>query len=138
MSTAASNNLIFVYGSLLSDCHGKPHPLLSDSDYWGKAVMAGRLFEISGYPGAVADSDRLVHGEVYRLRHPESTLHMLDDYEECSSSFPEPHEYQRISACIAMIDGQRIKAWVYRYNQPVTGLFLIQSGDYRQFLTDHG
>jgi gamma-glutamylcyclotransferase (GGCT)/AIG2-like uncharacterized protein YtfP len=54
----------------------------------------------------------------------------LDDYEECSPSFPAPTEYQRLLQTVYLSNGSAISAWIYVYNQPTSGLEVIESGDF--------
>lgn len=96
-------------------------------------MIFGKLYLVGSYPGAVpapASCGQVVHGEVYRLLKPEQTLRILDDYEECASHFPQPHEYQRLPETVTLVDGQRITAWVYWFRRSVLGLSQIKSGDY--------
>ena len=57
-------------------------------------------------------------------------LAWLDEYEECSDSFPLPHEYSRKQLSIELVGGGSVFAWVYLYNHDVSKLQLIISGDY--------
>lgn len=98
------------------------------------ASTRGRLYEVDGYPGLVlgnSQNNGKVYGELYRLLNPQQVLNALDDYEECSSHFPKPHEYVRKQIPVNCLDSNKIVlAWVYLYNRPTTGLHLIPSGDY--------
>lgn len=96
--------------------------------------MQGRLYQLDGYPGAIisgCDNDK-VYGEVYRLTEAGLALKRLDEYEECSDQFPEPHEYRRKKLPVRFLDGHSIAAWVYVFNHDVTGLEQIQSGHFRR------
>ncbi|MBS3963007.1 MAG: gamma-glutamylcyclotransferase [Methylomonas sp.] len=130
----AENTLLFVYGTLRQDVRNKRHPLLQQADYLGKAGVNGTLYEIAGYPGLAIDSQQvaIVMGELYRLPSPR-VLARLDEYEECTARFAEPHEYRRIRAKVNLEDGHAIEAWLYRYNRTVQGLQPVPSGDYRRF-----
>jgi len=127
---------LFVYGTLRQ---GFPNPLqhvLSRrGSYMGRARFHGRLFEIDGYPGAVPslETGEWVVGEVYRLQSAEELLLLLDEYEECSANFPEPREYRRQQVPVEFADGQRLTAWTYLYNRPVSRLTPILSGDYVRY-----
>lgn len=130
---------LFVYGSLCRDRHDRLHVLLQkDCDYVGKAHAPGRLYCLGDYPGAVFDatgSDDWIYGEVYRLHHPTATFRQLDDYEECSRTYPEPHEYRRLQKTVTLNQSCSIIAWVYAYNHSLDGLTRIASGDYRSHQT---
>ena len=126
----SATDLLFVYGTLRRGfpMHRllRPHAVLL-----GEGRVQGRLYEVGGYPGLVLEGDGLVKGELYRLRRPNSALRVLDRYEGCSPSDPQPHEYRRILAEIHRVRGGRVWAWLYEYRLPVAGLELIPSGDYR-------
>jgi len=63
-------------------------------------------------------------------------LSQLDDYEECSSSFPEPHEYQRQLITIQPhAAGVSLSlAWAYLYQYPLSNKPRIKNG---QFLMEY-
>lgn len=127
---------LFVYGSLRCETAGSLHPLLStDTEYCCAAQLPGKLYEIDGYPGAVTSplADTTIHGELYRLHHPQRLLQRLDVYEECSAHFPQPYEYRRSVETVTTAEGKAIKAWIYVYNHDLSGRRLIPSGDYRRF-----
>lgn len=127
---------LFVYGSLCRETAGSLHPLLSDdAEYCCAAQLPGKLYEIDGYPGAVPSPSTasVIHGELYRLYHPQRLFQRLDAYEECSAHFPQPHEYRRIVETVTTATGKVIAAWIYVYNHGLTGRRLIPSGDYRRF-----
>jgi gamma-glutamylcyclotransferase (GGCT)/AIG2-like uncharacterized protein YtfP len=130
---------LFVYGTLMRTTDGAMHPLLlGRAEFLGSASIAGKLYLVHDYPGAIiieGDQPR-IHGEVYHLFDAEKLLPMLDEYEECAPNFPSPHEYQRLRRPIARFDGQNLKAWVYQYNLATQQLKQIRSGDYRNHLSN--
>ena len=109
--------------------------LIRYTDFISKASVQGRLYEITGYPGLVLSDypTERVHGELYRIKqqNEEALFSRLDAYEECSSQFPQPHEYIREIITVATESGQMISAWCYLYNHMVTGCKLIIDGYYR-------
>lgn len=127
---------LIVYGSLLRNDDGKQHFLLQDAEYRGEVSLEGRLFAVASYPGVVLERGCVVRGELYRLSNTELTLRNVDEYEECSSTFPEPHEYRRIVTTAKTDNGEQVEAWLYLYNRSTAGLLAIPSGDYRQFLRE--
>ena len=124
---------IFVYGTLRRDTATPMSYLLAQHcGYFSEGYMQGRLYQVEGYPGAIESDnpkDR-VYGEVYSLVNPSLILPELDNYEECTNKFPEPHEYTRKKLPISLIGGACITAWVYVYNHSVSNLMRIKSGDY--------
>ena len=127
---------LFVFGTLLS---GYDHPmarLLADSgDLIGKANCQGRLHLVSHYPGMIASdaaADR-VFGELYRLKQPDETLRILDDYEGCGENDAEPFEFLRRMVTVTLADGTAQAAWTYYYNRPVAHLPRIMSGRFLEY-----
>lgn len=128
---------LFVYGSLRKAKDGSLHRYLQNqTQFIDTATLNGKLFEISGYPGAVVSTNCVsrILGEVYRIKQPEAALHTLDHYEECSPDFPTPHEYRRIQKIITLSTGKPVVAWVYVYCRSVSHCKLIVNGDYAVYL----
>lgn len=122
---------LFVYGTLRRHHDDlSPHPLLAGCRFISNATMTGKLYEVDGYPAAVAAPSGLVQGELFWLPNPEQTLSILDAYEECNGNFPEPHEYRRCQQLVTPALQSRRYAWVYLYNWPVTYLQSIPTGNY--------
>ena len=124
---------IFVYGTLRKKSTADIHPLLTDlCTYYSDGIMRGKLYALHDYPGAVEScaADDKVYGELYSLFDSKRILARLDDYEECSSSFPLPHEYIRKQRPIEPAGGGLVTAWVYLYQHDVSRLKQILSGDY--------
>jgi gamma-glutamylcyclotransferase (GGCT)/AIG2-like uncharacterized protein YtfP len=129
------NSWLFVYGTLRRDISEKSTLLEPYAVYSGQAFMAGRLYEVAGYPGAVESqaADERVFGELYQLIRPSDGLAVLDEYEECSEAFARPHEYVRKRVLVWLESGATLAAWCYVYNLDVQGLQRISSGDYASF-----
>jgi len=94
--------------------------------------MRGKLYEVSGYPGAIESGDvnDKVSGELYKMLDRKRLLARLDDYEECSDRFQTPHEYSRKPLLIELTGGGSVLAWVYLYNHDVSKLRQIITGNY--------
>jgi gamma-glutamylcyclotransferase (GGCT)/AIG2-like uncharacterized protein YtfP len=127
---------LFVYGTLRRNRHKQNHPFLIACDYLSSAFMCGELYDIDGYPGAIARGTALIKGELYLMQTPETTLSLLDTYEECAEHFPQPQEYIRCEIPVRPSDGNTISAWVYLYNRPLNGLMRIHDGDYFNYLRE--
>jgi gamma-glutamylcyclotransferase (GGCT)/AIG2-like uncharacterized protein YtfP len=127
-------NLLFVYGTLMRNANGTNQRLLAQAEFLGLGSIAGKLYQLQHYPGAVrtTNQQQRVYGEVYRLPDVETQLPKLDAYEECTPDFPSPHEYRRCRLPITLSDGRKLNAWVYLYNLSTSRLQQIHSGDYRQ------
>jgi gamma-glutamylcyclotransferase (GGCT)/AIG2-like uncharacterized protein YtfP len=124
---------LFVYGTLM---RGFDHPmakLLSRSaEFVGDARCRGRLYLVKHYPGLVLsdDPDDVVFGELVRLRTPEASFAILDEYEGCGPAIASS-QYVRQVLPVTLDDGTVSEAWTYVYNRPVTRLPRIASGQFR-------
>lgn len=132
-------DLVFVYGTLRRDFANEASSVLEqNASYAGQGFVRGRLFNLGSYPGLVLSGapDEIVRGELYKIAHGrrESVLERLDEYEGCSSSDPQPHEYRRELTEVFRSTGGVASAWAYVLNQPTDGLDLIDSGDYLAWL----
>jgi gamma-glutamylcyclotransferase (GGCT)/AIG2-like uncharacterized protein YtfP len=127
-------DLIFVYGSLVSAiAHPQGERLRREADLLGPATLPARLYRVSWYPAIVKSEEPgdLVHGEVYRLRTPDSTLAWLDEYEGITrgaTSVTSPNEYERVAAAVDLAAGGNFDAWVYLYLRPTAALERVASG----------
>lgn len=129
-------NRVFVYGTLRSDAKNSMHSVLAKySKFEAKGYVYGTLYDVGDYPAIVLDSVRSkVYGEVYIVYDMDRVFGLLDEYEECSSSFAKPHEYRRVQAEVFLDLGKRVESWVYEYNLPPKGLKAICEGDYMEYL----
>ncbi|PKM18595.1 MAG: gamma-glutamylcyclotransferase [Gammaproteobacteria bacterium HGW-Gammaproteobacteria-15] len=124
---------LFVYGTLRQNANHPMHQLLAQHGrFVAMARYQARLYQVDYYPGAVASNNSAdqVVGELYQLQLPELLLPALDNYEECSPQFTQPHEYRREQKSVMLETGDSVVAWVYVYNRNTDGLALIQSGDF--------
>ncbi|KUM54267.1 gamma-glutamylcyclotransferase family protein [Rheinheimera sp. EpRS3] len=124
---------LFVYGTLRQNANHPMHQLLAEHSCFGAmARYQARLYQVDYYPGAVPSNNSAdqVVGELYQLIQPELLLPALDNYEECSPQFAQPHEYRREQQSVMLENGNSVVAWVYVYNRSTKGLTLIQSGDF--------
>jgi gamma-glutamylcyclotransferase (GGCT)/AIG2-like uncharacterized protein YtfP len=126
------NPHLFVYGTLLS---GAGHPngarLASEGRLLGEAtIQSCRLYSLGRYPGLVeaADATGLVHGEVYALSSPATSLEWLDAYEGILPGTPDQDHYERVERPVRLASSQEITAWVYFYRKDVRRFRLIPDG----------
>ena len=127
-------NYIFVYGTLRRNVKNSNYKLIAKyTDYIGFGFVYGKLYNISWYRGAVLErkGKSKVYGEIYRIKKPfyKKLFKILDNYEECSPKFPKPHEYRRV-VTDAFLGKRKIKVCVYEYNFNISGLELIELGDF--------
>jgi gamma-glutamylcyclotransferase (GGCT)/AIG2-like uncharacterized protein YtfP len=131
-------DFLFVYGTLRKALDGSLHPyLINQAEFIGNATLPGKLYHVGTYPGAVpipVGSRQCVQGELYRLFRPHLLLQQLDEYEECGSHFPAPHEYLRKQENVSLSDNTHLQAWTYIYQHSTQGLRLVHKGDWRPFL----
>ncbi|MCF0038622.1 gamma-glutamylcyclotransferase family protein [Dyadobacter fanqingshengii] len=131
----AQATYLFTYGTLM---RGFDNPfaerLHNNSVFEGTGHFPGMLYLISWYPGAIFDANALsnVHGEIYRLSPQEALLMELDDYEDV---FEDENSslYLRKTVAITKENGGTVDCWVYLYNQPVSGLPLIEEGCFKRW-----
>lgn len=123
------SKLLFVYGTLQRQ--GAAHHLLvGQATCLGSAWLQGRLYEVSGYPGAVLSDNPLerIHGELYRMHQPDTLLTRLDEYEEIGPQYPQPHEYRRMQVSVRAALQKTHTAWTYIYTRSTVNLIRIPSG----------
>ena len=124
-------DLLFVYGSLLSTAgHPNGQRLAREARLVGAATTPGRLYAISWYPGLLAPAEPgdVVHGEVWRLDDPASSLVWLDVYEGIDPSSTGDDDYERALETCVLASGEALQAWLYRYRRPVQEATRVRSG----------
>jgi gamma-glutamylcyclotransferase (GGCT)/AIG2-like uncharacterized protein YtfP len=126
---------LFVYGSLRSDApRNDPMAqiafalLEAGATLEGRASVGGRIHAPSWYPALVPGPSGRVLGEVWRILDPE-ILAALDVY--------EGEAYVRDPVAARVNDGPTVTAWAYRYQGDLTGVPLIPSGDYLDWVRQH-
>jgi gamma-glutamylcyclotransferase (GGCT)/AIG2-like uncharacterized protein YtfP len=130
-------DLLFVYGTLLPECNlSISTQFLKEAEFIGHGFVFAKLYDFGDYPGMVLDmsQEHKVFGHIYRLKSPEKTLPLLDEYEDINPSFPEDNEYIR-TVIKVMSEGREINAYAYLYVKDVLPLQKIPSGDYLSYLT---
>jgi len=128
---------LFVYGTLQRGLKPEMNRIIeAGAEFCGDAYVNARLVMLSWYPGLIlaTEESQQVAGELYRLHSPSAELlYQLDRYEGCGESDPEPHEYKR---CVmdVVIDDKVQPAWVYLYTHSSTGLPVLVSGRFRDWV----
>ncbi|GLU50788.1 gamma-glutamylcyclotransferase family protein [Dyadobacter frigoris] len=124
---------LFTYGTLMQ---GFSNPfaqrLHTLSTFEGKGSFPGTLYKIDWYPGAVYDTENQnrIYGEVYKIMVPEILFPELDEYEDVFED-EEKSLYMRKIIPVLMNNGVLIDCWTYIYNQDITNIEIIKSGDFR-------
>lgn len=129
---------LFVYGTLMSTADSElgrreRTRLRASSRLLGAACVPGRLYDLGAYPGlaqppGLADHD-LVHGELHELFEPQRSFAWLDPYEGIDPARPGPAEYTR-KVCDVTSSGNKVRAWLYLYNGPVSDDRLVPGGNW--------
>lgn len=131
--------LLFAYGSLLTGS-GLPRVddlLAAHADDLGAAVMRGRLYLMTGYPGAVPSchAGEWISGRVFRVRDFSRLIRRLDAYEDYFPARPAASEFVRArSVAMLRATGRRVPVWVYLYNRRVNGRRRLYDGDYAAWI----
>jgi gamma-glutamylcyclotransferase (GGCT)/AIG2-like uncharacterized protein YtfP len=134
-----SNEFIFVYGTLRKETDTAISQILArHCEFVSDGYMQGKLYEVNGYPGAIESTkpEDTVKGELHKIVDREHVLPKLDEYEECTEIFLQPHEYIRKKLLVSLMGGGTVSAWVYVFNHDISPLKLIRSGDYLTYLQD--
>jgi gamma-glutamylcyclotransferase (GGCT)/AIG2-like uncharacterized protein YtfP len=124
-----NGEFIFVYGTLRKVSGTPMSRVLADySEYIDEASIQAVLYQVDDYPCVIESTNPndKVSGELYKILDGDTLLPLLDEYEECTEQYPEPHEYIRKQLTITLPDRNQVNAWVYVYNRDVTQLQQIK------------
>ena len=91
--------------------------------------MAGRLFDLGPYPGAVLGPEGWIQGELARLPDDPGLWAALDRYEGFVRRRPETSLFRRVR-CRAEGAGGGRDAWIYVYNRSTSGFPELRGGRY--------
>ena len=127
---------LFVYGTLKRCASGarlgqaERQRLELEGDWRGEALMAGRIYDMGRYPvlAAPKSEHETVHGEVFRLRSPETTFGWLDIYEGLPPGRARGDEYERVTRHVRLAGGEDLEAWVYVLAGNIGAAALIPDG----------
>ncbi len=105
-------------------------PLLRGTVSLGPARIAGRLFDLGAYPGAVPGGDGEVHGELLQLPDA-AALAGLDRYEGVDPVQPGRGLYRRIRTRARAEDGLAHPCFAYVLASVPAGAREIPGGAWR-------
>jgi gamma-glutamylcyclotransferase (GGCT)/AIG2-like uncharacterized protein YtfP len=96
----------------------------------GEGFVRGALYDLGGYPGAVADpaAKGKITGTVMELPEGEDLLAQLDKYEGFDPQAPETSEYIRERQAVELKSGATVECWFYRYNRKPRDADQVESG----------
>ena len=123
-----NQNLLFVYGTLQKKVAAATEKkLMEDCKYKGKACLWGKLYDVGEYPALIESWNKtdIVKGELYSVSNEK-----LEEIKE-----HEGPEYTP-TRCKVNVGKDKKTAHVFIYNQAVTGMPLISSGDYVDYCTN--
>jgi len=124
---------LFVYGTLHPDrAPAEIADLVFRFEEVGKGTVAGTLYNLGSYPGAVLDEHptRRVHGTVFRLPQGGNVLSRLDAYEEFDPEAPDHSLFLRRLRLVQLNVGATLSCWIYEYNRSTEDAAIIESGVY--------
>lgn len=125
--------IVFLYGILQEG--GRGHAELGldrRARFIRPATVAGRLYDLGGYPGLIPGGAGRVHGGLYRLASV-SLLAGLDAYEGYDPSNLPVSDYVRTRMAVL---GSRLATWTYAWNRSIAGRRRIVHGDWRRHLLE--
>ena len=136
----AENDLLFVYGTLLSGLSNHHH--MQGALCLGPASVQGALFDLGEYPamlvaGSRAEPLETVLGELYQIEA--SHWQRLDTLEEVDPESIENSMYLRVTSEVTWLASetpQTLRAQVYVYNWSLEGRPRIESGDFRRHIAN--
>jgi gamma-glutamylcyclotransferase (GGCT)/AIG2-like uncharacterized protein YtfP len=105
---------LFVYGTLRGSFDNRYSRLLrAGADFVDYTTVQGSIYRVDHFPAYRPTPAGKVRGELYRLRDPEETLRVLDEYEGPA--------FERVT-----VNG----AWIYQYREQPPQDSQIASGDF--------
>jgi gamma-glutamylcyclotransferase (GGCT)/AIG2-like uncharacterized protein YtfP len=124
---------LFAYGTLQPGrAPDEVADLVGRFERVGEGTVAGTLYDLGAYPGAVFDpqSSRRIIGTVFRLPAGDRVLARLDDYEGFEPEAPERSLFVRRLYSVQLGEGAILRCWVYAYNGSMEHARMIESGNY--------
>jgi gamma-glutamylcyclotransferase (GGCT)/AIG2-like uncharacterized protein YtfP len=123
--------LLFVYGTLKK--HGQKVDISINNlelRFVGYGRIEAELFDLGDYPGAIDTKSvgNYVYGEVYKINQFNEIIKKLDEYEDYYPNDPDNSLFIRKITTVEMEEGKELIAFVYFYNQDVSGNKRILSG----------
>ncbi len=128
----SSGDLFVFYGLLKKGASGMPSDINLDAagEFLTPCQFLGEMYDAGGFP-AVVKGNTLCHGVRYRLDDT-SIMPALDAFEDVVPHDLKYSLYLRIQIPILTKEGKSSgeTAWIYWYNQPVTGFDKVEEGNW--------
>jgi gamma-glutamylcyclotransferase (GGCT)/AIG2-like uncharacterized protein YtfP len=146
--------MLFVYGTLRSEFNNEYARLLrSQAKLLGQTTVPGSIYRVGNFPAWKPEPAGEVHGELYRLKDPDTILKALDEYEGpdfarvvVRAAVPqvlspegagtgEPMVrsaggLKTVQSRIHAAGGAEEDAWIYQYRKAPPKYSRITSGDF--------
>ena len=130
-------NYFFFYGTLMSGfVPQEMQGVVRQFATVGPGFVAGRLYDLGDYPGAVLDEagDSTISGQVFKMPDDEprqrQLLNKLDTYEGYTLEDEAQCLFVRRRARVTLLNDESLECWIYVYNGDTRGAALIPSGNY--------
>ena len=154
--------MLFVYGTLRSEFTNQYARLLREqAELVGHTIVPGSIYRIGNFPGWKPEPAGEVHGELYRLRDPDTILRALDEYEGpdfervvVRAARPQtvsvmspgnPPSLVRSATRLEIVQprtyragGAEEDAWIYQYKKAPPKYSRIASGDFWTVAAEEG
>ena len=126
---------LFVYGTLKWEMIDSVMPqVVPYLNYETNGYVAGKLFDVDHYPGAVpASSVRYkIFGQLLSVKtgFERYIFQTLDEYEGCDETNVANSLFRREKTKVYINNIDSLEAWIYWYNRPVSRLTEITGGIY--------
>jgi gamma-glutamylcyclotransferase (GGCT)/AIG2-like uncharacterized protein YtfP len=118
---------LFVYGTLMRGSRNPMSSLLNArAIFMGEASIAGRLYNLGSFPGAVPDgeSKSRIWGHAYLIRNA-AVMAALDRYEGCGPNNQDLQLFRREQTRIVFANRKEVDGWVYAFIGAACGRPLI-------------
>ena len=132
MSAAASDNRLFIYGTLLPGCApASMAGICKRLTPIAPARIQGTLYSLGPYPAITLGGDSFVAGELIEIDSDE-TWRELDRYEGCPRQGGGDGLFQRVRTSATLVgSGESVECWSYVYNRDLSRAKVIKSGCWR-------
>ena len=121
---------IFVYGTLMRGYDNQfAETLHTYAEFVSVASTGGLLYQVTHYPAAIFNGDKIIHGEIFRI-FDSTILESLDDYEGYYGANNPSNYYNRVEILIDSPKGI-FNCLTYEYAKPTLGLKLITDGRFK-------
>jgi gamma-glutamylcyclotransferase (GGCT)/AIG2-like uncharacterized protein YtfP len=124
---------LFAYGTLQHGlAPGEIAAVVEKLRTVGPGFIAGTLYDLGEYPGAVLDpgSARKIHGTIFELPEDADLLRQLDVYEGFNPENSDQSLFVRTMQRVTLTTGGELSCWVYAYNRSPAGARIVESGIY--------